>query len=201
VTPSTSRHGKTNSRGFPSVSQLHGRRVRSFKIAGLVAAFLAAIIIANLTVTEYGAAAIIPNAFFLIGLDLITRDRLADFWGTTKWLKMTLLILAGGFINYWVNRHTATITEASVISFCAAEAVEATAYHILRHQRWTDRAPRAAIFGAAVDSIVFPTLAFGAFDLTTSFDQFIAKLAGALIWTWVISAVLPPPSMAPLEAA
>jgi len=171
--------------------------VRSLKVAALVVAFLAAIVVANLTVTHYGAAAIIPNAFFLIGLDLITRDRLADFWGTTRFAKMTLLILTGGFINYWVNRNTAAMTEASVISFCAAEAVEAVVYHALRHQRWTDRAPRAAIFGAAVDSVVFPTLAFHAFDLTTSFDQFIAKLAGALVWTWVVAAVLPPPSMAP----
>lgn len=171
--------------------------MRHLKIAGLVLAFLAAIVVANLTLTHWGPSAIIPNAFFLIGLDLITRDRLADFWGTTRWFKMLALIAAGGLISWYVNRHAQTIAEASVISFAAAEIVEATAYHLLRKLRWVERAPKAALLGAAVDSVVFPTLAFSGFVFATSFDQFVAKLAGALVWTWVIARLVPPPSMAP----
>jgi hypothetical protein len=159
--------------------------MRSLKIAALVALFLAAI------------SAIIPNAFFLIGLDLITRDRLADFWGTTRWFKMILLIAAGGLLSYWLNRHAATIAEASVIAFSAAEACEAIVYHLLRRQRWVERAPKAALMGAAVDSVLFPTIAFGGFVFATSFGQFAAKLAGGLVWTWVIATLMPPPSMAP----
>lgn len=174
--------------------------MRSLKIAALVALFLAAIVVANLTLTAWGPSAIIPNAFFLIGLDLVTRDRLADFWGTTRWAKMLLLIVAGGALSYWLNADAAMIAKASVIAFAAAELVEALAYHLLRHQRWAERAPKAALFAAAVDSIVFPTLAFGGFVFATSFAQFAAKLAGALVWTWVIGVLMPPPSMAP-EAA
>lgn len=172
---------------------------RQFKIAVLVALFLAAIVVANLTLTAWGPSAIIPNAFFLIGLDLITRDRLADFWGTTRWFKMLALIAAGGALSYWVNQDAATIATASVIAFAAAELVEAAVYHLLRKQRWVERAPKAALVGAAVDSIVFPTLAFGGFVFATSFAQFAAKLAGALVWTWVVARLLPPPSMAPVS--
>jgi hypothetical protein len=166
----------------------------------LVVLFLAAIVVANLTLTAWGPSAIIPNAFFLIGLDLITRDRLADFWGTTRWAKMLALIAAGGALSYWLNADAATIAKASVVSFAAAELIEAIAYHVLRRQRWVERAPKAALIGAAVDSVMFPTLAFGGFVFATSFDQFAAKLAGALVWTWVVAKLLPPPSVAP-EAA
>jgi uncharacterized PurR-regulated membrane protein YhhQ (DUF165 family) len=114
---------------------------------------------------------------------------------------MTGLIAAGGAISYYVNRHAATIAEASVISFAAAEICEAIAYHVLRRQRWIERAPKAALIGAVVDSVTFPTLAFSGFVFATSFDQFVAKLAGAVVWTWLIARLIPPPSMAPEVAA
>jgi hypothetical protein len=171
--------------------------VRSLKIGALVAIYLAAIVAANLTLTHWGPSAIIPNAFFLIGLDLITRDRLADFWGTRRWVKMLLLIAAGGALSYWLNADAAKIALASTVAFAAAELAEAILYHVLRKQRWTERAPKAALVGAAVDSIVFPTLAFGGFVFATSFAQFAAKLAGAVVWTWVIARLMPPPIVAP----
>lgn len=174
--------------------------MRRLKIGALVALYLAAIVAANLTLTHWGPSAIIPNAFFLIGLDLITRDRLADFWGTTRWAKMLLLIAAGGALSYALNADAAKIALASTVAFATAELAEAVVYHLLRRQRWTERAPKAALLGAAVDSVVFPTLAFGAFVFSTSFAQFAAKLAGAVVWTWVIGRLMPPPSMAP-EAA
>ena len=113
---------------------------------------------------------------------------------------MIALIAAGGALSYWLNRHAATIAEASMIAFAAAELCEAIVYHLLRRQRWVERAPKAALIGAAVDSVVFPTLAFSGFVFATSFGQFAAKLAGAVVWTWVVARLLPPPSMAP-EAA
>jgi hypothetical protein len=172
--------------------------MRSTKVGALVALWLAAIVAANLTLTHFGPGWILPNAFFLIGLDFITRDRLADFWGTTRWLKMALMIAAGGALSYWLNRNAAQIAFASTVSFCAAELVEAIAYHLLRRQPWADRAPKAALLAAAVDSVVFPTLAFHQFVFTVSFGQFCAKLAGATFWTWVIARTVPAPAVAPV---
>lgn len=169
---------------------------RATKTSALICAFLAAIIAANLTLAAWGPSAIIPNAFFLIGLDLITRDRLADLWGTTRWAKMLALIAAGGVLSWWLNRHAVTIAEASAVSFAATEVVEAVVYHLLRRQRWADRAPKAAVFGAAVDSVMFPTFAFGSFAFSVSFGQFAAKVAGAVVWTWVVARLVPPPSAA-----
>jgi len=166
-------------------------------VLGLVAVWLAAIVAANLTLTHFGPSWIVINAFLLIGLDFVTRDRLADFWGTTRYLKMGLLIAAGGGLSYWLNRDAAQIALASAVAFAAAEIVEAGAYHVLRRQPWEDRAPKSAVLAAIVDSIVFPTMAFHAFSFTTSFTQFCAKLAGATVWTWVIANTIPAPAEAP----
>lgn len=161
--------------------------MRSLKIGALVALWLAAIVAANLTLVHFGPGWILPNAFFLIGLDFTTRSRLADFWGTTRWLKMALLIAAGGALSYYLNRNAAQIALASTVSFCAAELVEAISYHALRAQSWANRAPKAALLAAAVDSVLFPTLAF---------HQFV-KLAGATFWTWIVARTVPAPAEAP----
>jgi len=166
-------------------------------VAGLVVVWLAAIVLANLTLTHFGPSWIVINAFLLIGLDFVTRDRLADFWGTSRYLKMGLLIAVGGGLSYWLNRNAAQIALASAVSFAAAEAVEAGAYHLLRRQPWEDRAPKSALVAAIVDSLVFPTLAFHAFSFTTSFTQFCAKLAGATVWTWVVANTIRAPREAP----
>ncbi len=65
------------------------------KVVVLVSVYFAAIVTANIITARYGPTASIYNAFALIGLDLITRDRLSDFWGTSRWRKMALLIGAG----------------------------------------------------------------------------------------------------------
>jgi queuosine precursor transporter len=173
--------------------------MRHLKIGALIALFLAAIVAANLTLTHFGVSWLYINAFFLIGLDFITRDRLADFWGTTRWAKMALLIAAGGALSYWLNADAAKIAIASTVSFAAAEGAEATFYHLFRKQPWLERAPKAAIVAAAVDSIVFPTMVFG-FVFTTSFTQFAVKLGGAAFWAIIVARFVTPPNMAPAVA-
>jgi hypothetical protein len=163
------------------------------KVAALVALYLAAIITANLLTARYGPTASVYNAFFLIGLDLITRDRLADFWGTTRWAKMSLLILTGSAVSYLITPDARSIAQASAISFACAETVEALLYHLLRHREWVQRANAAAWLGAAIDSLIFPTLAFGGLIWSTSMGQFTAKTAGALMWSTVIVRVRPAP--------
>jgi queuosine precursor transporter len=161
------------------------------KVAVLVAVYLAAIVAANLITARYGPAAAVYNAFALIGLDLITRDRLADFWGTTRWVKMALLIATGSALSYLIAQDARSVAEASAISFACAETGEGLLYHLLRHRQWVQRANTAAWLGAAIDSLVFPTLAFGGLVWSTSVGQFTAKTAGALLWSAVIVRVRP----------
>jgi uncharacterized PurR-regulated membrane protein YhhQ (DUF165 family) len=153
--------------------------------APLVALFLGAIVLANVLAAHFGPTVTISNAFFLIALDLVTRDKLADFWGTSRWRKQALLIVAGGLLSYLATSATSTIAIASAVSFACAETGEATLYWLVRHRPWLERANISAWLGAAIDSVVFPTLAFG-FVWSISFGQFVAKVAGAAIWSVVI---------------
>ena len=155
----------------------------------LVGAYLAAIVAANIITARFGPAASIYNAFALVGLDLITRDRLADFWGTNRWAKMTLLIVTGSLLSFLATRGAQGIAEASAISFACAEVGEGLLYHLLRKRRWLQRANVAAWLGAAIDSLIFPTLAFGGIMWSTSAGQFVAKAAGALLWSLFVARV------------
>lgn len=159
-------------------------------IASLVGLYLSAITGANLLIVHFGPEASIVTAFALIGLDLCTRDALASWWGTTRWAKMALLILAGSALSYLVNRNAALIAEASAIAFASSEAVEAILYHVVRRKPWVERANIAAIPGAVIDSVVFVTIAFG-FDWQIASAQSFAKLAGCFVWSLVIVWLLP----------
>lgn len=160
------------------------------KIALLVSMYLAAIVAANLLITHFGPEASIVTAFALIGLDLCTRDALATWWGTTRWAKMAVLILAGSALSYLVNSNAALIAEASAIAFASSEAAEAVLYHLVRRRPWVERANIAALLGAAIDSIVFVTIAFGfSWQIVTA--QSFAKIAGCFVWSLLIVRVLP----------
>lgn len=160
------------------------------KTLTLVGLYLGAIVAANLITTHYGPSASIYNAFFLIGLDLTTRDALHDFWGKRRWPKLAALILAGSLLSYLVNQDAADIAKASCFAFAAAGAVDALVYHLARKREWLERVNLSNIAGAAVDSIVFPTIAFHGVLWGITFGQFTAKVAGGVLWAMLLTATI-----------
>lgn len=162
----------------------------NMKTWGLIALFLAAITAANLISAHYGPEASIYNAFALIGLTLVIRDQLHDQWQKHRLPKMLLLIIAGSLLAYLVTPDAGKIGMASGVAFLAAESVDALVYHSVRFWPWLERSNFSNFFGAAVDSLVFPTLAFGGIMWGISLGQFTAKVAGALLITLLISRTL-----------
>jgi hypothetical protein len=152
----------------------------------LVALWLAAITAANLITAHYGPEASIYCAFALIGLTLVIRDRLHDTWRTHRVPKMAALILTGSLLAYLVTPDAGMIGIASGVAFLAAETVDAIVYHLVRVWPWLERSNFSNFFGAAVDSLVFPTLAFGGLLWGITVGQFTAKVAGALLFTLLI---------------
>lgn len=153
-----------------------------------VAIYLAAIVAANLAVTAFGPGASIMIAFFLIGLDLSLRDKLHDAWeGVTLPLKMGALIAVGGAISYILNANAGMIAVASTVAFAGAASVDAIVYTILRKQKRLVRMNGSNLFGAGVDSILFPTIAFGGLLPAIVLGQFAAKALGGLIWSWILT--------------
>jgi uncharacterized PurR-regulated membrane protein YhhQ (DUF165 family) len=154
--------------------------------AFLVGLWLAAITAANLISAEYGPEASIYNAFWLIGLTFVIRDRLHDVWERGRVWKMALLIATGSVLAYAVTPDAGKIGLASGVAFLCAESVDAVVYHAVRRWPWLERSNTSNFFGAAVDSLVFPTIAFGGVMWGVTVGQFTAKVAGALLFTLAI---------------
>jgi len=149
-----------------------------------VVLYLSAVIAANLTVTAFGPASAIFVAFLFIGLDLTARDHLHDAWhGQGLLWKMAALIAAGSLLSWLLNRNAGPVAIASFVAFASAATVDALVYHVLRHYpRWL-RINGSNVPSAAVDSIVFPVLAFGGFPWIIILGQFLAKTLGGFLWS------------------
>lgn len=153
--------------------------------SGYVALYLVAVIVANLTITAFGPGAAIAVAFLWIGLDLTARDALHETWrGEGLARKMALLIGAGSALSWILNRDAAQIALASFVAFAAAGTADALVYHALSRQpRWL-RINGSNVPSAAVDSLLFPALAFGLPLLWgVMLGQFAAKVAGGFVWS------------------
>jgi uncharacterized PurR-regulated membrane protein YhhQ (DUF165 family) len=147
-----------------------------------IAAYAAAMILANLSVAAFGPWVSPINAFVLIGLDLALRDWLhvrLRVW------QMGTLIAGTGALTYLLNPAAGMIAIASSAAFTAAAVVDWATFARLRGS-WMFRANGSNVAGAAVDSLVFPTLAFGALMPQIVLAQFAAKVAGGAVWAWII---------------
>jgi len=147
-----------------------------------------AMILANLSVAAFGPAISPVNAFVLIGLDLALRDWLHL---RLKAWQMLALILATGLLTYLLNPAAGMIAVASSAAFTAAAVVDWAAFARLRGS-WMFRANGSNVAGAAVDSLVFPTLAFGVLMPQIVLAQFVAKVAGGAVWAYVLNRFVRP---------
>ena len=150
--------------------------------------FIGAIVAANMSVALFGPMVTPVNAFLLIGLDLSLRDSLHDKWdGNNLVLRMGVLILSASVISYLVNPATGMIALASCVSFGASSCADSIVYAGVRRNSWLVRSNTSNIAGAAVDSMLFPTIAFGAIMPEIVAMQFAAKVCGGAIWSLVLN--------------
>lgn len=149
--------------------------------------YLLAVVLANMIILWFGPQAAIITAFLFIGLDLTLRDKLHDQWqGKHLWLKMLALICGGSAISIALNWDVLPIALASAAAFLCAGIADSLVYAELRKKRFLIRANGSNVAGSAVDSIVFPTLAFGAFMPEIVLGQFVAKFVGGFLWSLVL---------------
>ena len=148
--------------------------------------FIFALVAANLLVAWLGPWVSPVNSFVLIGLDLSIRDKLHDTWQTHLPFKMGGLILAASGISYLLNPATGMIAIASFVAFALAMLTDTLAYHFLKEKPWFIRSKGSNIAGATVDSVTFPTIAFGGLMPEIVALQFISKVAGGVLWSFVI---------------
>lgn len=149
--------------------------------------YLTAIILANLSTAHFGPSASIVNAFLFIGLDLTSRDKLHDAWRGHGFIwRMGTLIATGSLLSWLLNRDAGPIALASFVAFASAAIVDTLTYHVLRERTKLVRINGSNVLSAAVDSLVFPTLAFGGFTLAITAGQFATKVLGGFLWALLL---------------
>ncbi len=157
----------------------------------LVVVYVAAMVAANSLVWWLGPWFSPANAFLLIGLDLTLRDVMHE--RLTRW-QLAGVILTGGAITWLVNPAAKWIAIASATAFVAAALVDWAVYAALRSKPWLVRSNASNVAGAAIDSILFPTIAFGAFMPAIIALQFVAKVVGGAIWSVIVRPLLVKPA-------
>ena len=148
-----------------------------------IATYAAAMTLANLSIAHFGPWVSPINAFVLIGFDLALRDWLhvrLRVW------QMGALIVATGVLTFTLNPAAGMIAVASSAAFTAAALIDWVTFTRLRGS-WLYRANGSNIAGAVVDSLLFPTIAFGVLMPQIVALQFLAKVTGGAIWAWLIS--------------
>jgi len=150
-----------------------------------IAVYALAMTVANLSVATFGPAVTPINAFFLIGLDLVLRDWLHL---RLKPIQMFGLIAASGALTFILNPAAGMIAIASASAFTAAALVDWAVFSKVTGS-WIKRSNASNVAGAAVDSLVFPTIAFGALMPQVVIMQFVAKVAGGAMWALAITAL------------
>jgi hypothetical protein len=154
-----------------------------------VVLYLVAVVAANLTVTWFGPSVTIINAFLFIALDLTSRDKLHDAWhGKGLLWKMAALIATGSLLSWILNRNAGPIALASFVAFACANAADALVYQLLHDKAKLLKVNGSNVVSSAVDSFIFPMLAFG-FPLLWGviIGQFAAKVAGGFIWSLILN--------------
>lgn len=147
-----------------------------------VCAYAVAMTAANLTVATWGPWVSPINAFFLIGLDLALRDWLHV---RLRMWQMGALIAVTGLLTYALNPAAGIIAVASACAFSVAALADWATFAKLQGS-WLKRSNWSNVVGAAVDSLIFPTIAFGALMPHIVLMQFAAKVAGGAMWAWMI---------------
>lgn len=139
--------------------------------------------LANVSVFMFGPWVSPINAFVLIGLDLALRDWLHV---RLKPYQMGALIVSAGLLTYAINPAVETVAIASVSAFCVSALTDWAVFARLRGS-WLLRANGSNVAGAAVDSLIFPTIAFGVLMPHIVVMQFAAKVCGGVLWAYILS--------------
>ncbi len=151
---------------------------------GAAVVYVSAICVANLLVFWIGPWWSPVNSLLLIGLDLTLRDRLHERYGFAKTVGLALVAAA---LSYGLNPAGAAIAVASAVSFAVANIADGAVYQMLLGKRPLLKMNGSNAAGAAADSVLFPTIAFGALLPEIIALQFAAKVGGGFVWSLLLS--------------
>lgn len=148
-------------------------------------AFISTIVVANYVTTRFG---MVPLGFgltatagtYFAGLAFVLRDLVQDLAGR---LAVAYLILVGAALSYAISdSHIAT---ASAVAFLLSEGIDFAVYSPLRKRGYVRAAVASNIAGAAVDTVLFLTIA--GFPLAAAFT---GQMVGKTVVTLAVVALV-----------
>ena len=150
-----------------------------------ISIYIGALVLANLIVAKFGPAITPINALVLVGLDMSVRD-----WLNVQIPRrsMAILIPVAGGIAYVLDPAVRFIAIASTVAFIVSEWVEWLCFTWTKGT-WLSRSIKSNTAAAVVDSIIFPTLAFGHIMPMIVLLQFGAKVVGSSFWAYLLNKV------------
>ena len=153
-----------------------------------VGGYLIAVVLANLGVYYLGPRWVPVIGFVAIGFDLTCRDLIHEAWhGRRLALRMGLLIGAGSALTVLIHPQAGRVAWASLLAFGLSAVADSAIFEMLFHRARLVRINGSNVGGAMVDSVVFPTVAFGMFMPWIVAGQFLAKVAGGFLWSLVLT--------------
>lgn len=156
----------------------------------IIAAYLLAIVVSNMAVAHFGQPALILTAWVLIPFDFVARDILHGRWkGRRLWPRMMLLLAVGGAITIALNTGAMRVALASVAAFGLGVTINTILYQLFDALPRFRRMTYSNAVVSAVDSLVFPLLAFGAVSVTLSLAQCLSKALGAVVWAYIVTRI------------
>lgn len=153
----------------------------------LIPAYLIVMVIANIIVKEIGPTGLWISSFLLIPFDFVIRSILHERWtGKNLFKRLSLLILAAGFLTYLINSSAQNIAIASFVAFMLAQAAASIFYQIHQSKKYFYKVNGSDFLAIIVDSIAFQFIAFGEPEIYIIAGQVIIKFIGGLMWYYII---------------
>ena len=149
----------------------------------IIAVYILSVVLANLSASHFGIWVTPINAFLLIGLEITVRDLLHE---RLNHLQLISVVLVAGVTSYVLNADTQNIALASFLAVVVSCFVD---YFVFKYTKgsWLKKSNTSNVFSSATDSLIFPTVAFGSFNLGVVLLQFVLKLSGGFIWSLLIN--------------
>lgn len=141
------------------------------------------ILISNWSAGKFGPIITPLNAFLFIGADLALRDYLQCRMDRTE---MFVVLLIASTATYVLNTAPVMIALASCAAFAVSQIVDYVVF-TKSGGSWFSRANKSNVAGAAVDSVVFPTIAFGEILPVIVLSQLICKVLGGILFSFLLS--------------
>lgn len=147
--------------------------------------YILSVVFANLSASHFGIWVTPINAFFLIGLEITVRDLLHE---RITHLKLIGIVLVAGVLSYLINIDAQNIAIASFIAVTVSCLLD---YFVFKKVKgsWLKKSNSSNVVSSMSDSLIFPTVAFGSFNVGVVLLQFFLKLLGGFLWSLLINRV------------